>query len=241
MAKNKNKGGPGSIHTLNGVLQREFKPKSQNQSDYVRAIVENDLTICIGCPGAGKTACSVGVGIGWFMEGKYDRLIITRPAVGADEENDKGLGFIPGDIRDKMDPFLRPIFDELNTYLDKSTLEKFMHEQKIEIAPLYYCQGRTFHNSYVIVDEAQNASYQQLKMITTRLGSRSKMVISGDVNQHNRPWKRSGLDVWVNEIVKDMEGVAVCKLEKIDIVRHKLVGQILDRTESYEEKLKGNK
>lgn len=217
--------------TERGVLYRQFKPKTMNQGKYIRAVVENDIVFCSGPAGSGKTACAVGIAVEHFMEGKVDRIIVTRPTVGTDEDYGGGLGYLPGDIRDKMDPYLRPIYDELLTYLERSKVEELISKEVLEIAPLDFMRGRTFHSAFVIMDEAQNASYNQLKMFTTRLGSRSKMIINGDIDQHDRRGI-CALQQWINTIVNDIEGIGVVQLDRTDIVRHPLVSAILGKIEN---------
>ncbi len=185
--------------TEKGRVYRQFKPKGQNQIEYIRAIIENDIVFCSGPAGSGKTACAVGIAIDHFMEGKVKKIIVTRPTIGTDD--DRGLGFLPGAIREKMDPYLRPIYDELATYLDSYRVEELIRSEQIEIAPLDFMRGRTFHDAFVIMDEAQNATHKQLEMVTTRLGSRSKMIINGDTTQHDRHGACALIN-WVNFIVK---------------------------------------
>ena len=213
---------------------RQFKPKSDNQHNYIRAMIENDIVFCVGPPGSGKTAVAVGLAVERFLNGDVEKIIVTRPTIGTDEDGDRGLGYLPGDIRDKMDPYLRPIFDELLTYMSKDSVEKAIYEGLIEIAPLDFMRGRTFHDSFVIMDEAQNVTHNQMKMFTTRLGSRSNMVINGDVDQHDRKGD-CALDTWINYIINDVRGIAVVELEHSDIVRHQLVSAIVNKVKEYEE------
>lgn len=214
--------------TERGQLFRQFKPKSRNQAEYIRSMIEHDMVFCTGPAGSGKTACAVGLAIEHYMDGKVDKIVVTRPTIGTDDY-DRGLGFLPGDIREKMDPYLRPIYDELHTYIGKSFTEKLIRDEDIEIAPLDFMRGRTFHSSFVIMDEAQNATHSQLKMFTTRMGSRSKMVVNGDIDQHDRYGQDCALDKWLNNIVNDVNGVGVVYLDHSDIVRHKLVSAILTK------------
>jgi phosphate starvation-inducible PhoH-like protein len=218
-------------------MSRVFKPKSENQSNYVRMIVENDLTFCIGPAGSGKTSVCVGIAMGHLLNNKCDQIIITRPTIGTDEEYSKGIGFLPGSLRDKMDPYLRPIYDEMLTYIDKHSLEQALYDETIEIAPLDFMRGRTFHNAFVIMDEAQNCSYQQIKMFVTRLGKSSRMVINGDIDQFDRKG-HCALDEWFNDIIPEINGIGRIELDKGDIVRHSLVSAILTATEEYERSLK---
>lgn len=219
------------------ILRREFKPKSQNQAEYIRSIAEHELVFCIGPAGSGKTAVAVGIGIEYLISGKCKKLIITRPTVDVGDGMDQ-LGYLPGDIRDKMDPYLIPIFDELTTYLMRTEVEELIRNGEIEIAPLNYMRGRTFHDTFVIVDEGQNLTHTQLTLLTTRIGSRSKMVINGDTKQYDRGSSTSPIEVWTSEILVDDEDIPVCRLTKEDVVRSKIVVKVLDRLEVWEKKKK---
>lgn len=218
------------------TLKRDFKAKSANQEEYIRSMIENDMTFCVGPAGSGKTACAVGYGLTSLLSGQFDKLIITRPTVGTDEDEDKGIGFLPGDLEEKMSPFIRPIYDELNTYFhrDSNPIGRMASQGMLEIAPLYFMQGRTFHNAFVICDEAQNCTYNQLKMLTTRIGKSSKLVINGDIQQHYKRNQKCALQDWIRHIVKDVDGIAVCELDARDIVRHPLVAKVLIQIENYE-------
>lgn len=181
-----------------------------------------------------NTACAIGLAVSHLCEGKKSKIIITRPTVGTDEDGSKGIGYLPGDIKEKMDPYLRPIFDELNTYFTKHEVDNMIRQDVIEIAPLYYMRGRTFHDAFVILDEAQNATHVELKMITTRLGRKSKLVINGDVNQFDRRFKKCPLKVWISEIINEILGIGVIELQAMDIVRHPIVSAILHKVENFE-------
>lgn len=218
----------------NKSLHREFKPKSKNQAEYIRSIAENELVFCVGPAGSGKTAVAVALGIDYLTSGKCKKLVVTRPTVGVGDKLDRDIGYLPGGIREKMDPYLIPIFDELNTYLDRVDLEAKMRNREIEIAPLNYMRGRTFHDSFVIIDEGQNLTHEHITMLTTRIGSRSKMVINGDTKQHDRPTITCPLELWINEIINDDDQIAICKLDKTDIVRSEIVVRVLNRLEAWE-------
>ncbi len=209
---------------------RTFKAKSKNQAEYVRSVYDNDMVFCIGPPGAGKTACAIGTAVSMFEKGIVTKIVLARPVVTVD--NIDNIGFLPGDLEAKMDPYLRPMFDEIFTYYDKALVGRMMHENVLEISPLEYLRGRTFHNSVVILDEAQNATYSQLKMITTRLGRKSKMIINGDITQSDI--NNSGLQLWYDKIVNDIVGIGRVELERSDIVRHKLVSAIVGKCEDHE-------
>ena len=162
---------------------RKLKPKTENQAKYIREMIDSDITICIGPAGTGKTTIAVGVACEQILEGKIDRIIVTRPVV----ESGKGLGFLPGTFQDKIHPYLVPIFEEMNMYLSTQVTERLIKEKHVEICPLEYMRGRNFHNSFIILDEAQNATYEQIKMLITRMGSQSKRVINGDIEQSDLP------------------------------------------------------
>lgn len=215
-------------------LRREFKPKSQNQADYIRSIAENELVFCVGPAGSGKTAVAVGVGIEYLISGKCAKLIITRPTVSVGDKKDE-IGFLPGDIREKMDPYLVPIFDELVTYLPKPEIEELIRNGEIEIAPLNSMRGRTFHDSLIIVDEGQNLTHTHIVLLTTRIGSRSKMVINGDTEQHDRHTGKSPLEIWIRDIIKDDDMIAVCEMDETDIVRSNIVKRVLSLIKKWED------
>ena len=206
---------------------RQLKPKTENQAKYIRSMIESDVTICIGPAGTGKTTIPVGLACQYLLENKVNKTIITRPVI----ESGKGLGFLPGTFQDKIHPYLIPIFDEMNMYLPKETAEKWLREKRIEICPLEYMRGRNFHDSFIILDEAQNATYQQIKMLITRMGSRSKCVINGDIEQTDLPANISGgLEECVDRL-DNLKGVSIVELDRCDIIRNKIISSILERLE----------
>ena len=206
---------------------RRLKPKTENQAKYIRSMIESDVTICIGPAGTGKTTIAVGLGCQYLLENKVNKIIVTRPVV----ESGKGLGFLPGTFQDKIHPYLVPIFDEMNLYLSKEIAEKWLKEKRVEICPLEYMRGRNFHDSFIILDEAQNATYKQIKMLITRMGSRSKCVINGDIEQTDLPQSVSGaLEEWADWL-EDLTGVSIVELERCDIISNKIISSILDRLE----------
>lgn len=206
---------------------RKLKPKTENQAKYIRSMIESDITICIGPAGTGKTTLSVGLACEQILEGKTNRIIITRPVV----ESGKGLGFLPGTFQDKIHPYLVPVFEEMNMYLSSQVTERLVKEKHIEICPLEYMRGRNFHNSFIILDEAQNATYEQIKMLITRMGSKSKCVINGDIEQSDLPFNlRGGLEeCW--DRLDNLRGVGLVELERCDIIRNKIIARVLDRLE----------
>jgi phosphate starvation-inducible PhoH-like protein len=206
---------------------RQLKPKTENQAKYIRAMVEADVTICTGPAGTGKTTIAVGLACQYLVENKVSKIIVTRPVV----ESGKGLGFLPGTFQDKIHPYLVPIFEEMNLYLSKDAVEKLLKENLIEICPLEYMRGRNFHNSFIILDEAQNATYQQIKMLITRMGSRSKCVINGDIEQTDLPHSISGALEECVDRLDNLKGVSIVELERCDIIRNKIISSILERLE----------
>ena len=206
---------------------RRLNPKTENQAKYIRSKIESDVTICIGPAGTGKTTIAVGLGCQYLLENKVNKIIVTRPVV----ESGKGLGFLPGTFQDKIHPYLVPIFDEMNLYLSKEIAEKWLKEKRVEICPLEYMRGRNFHDSFIILDEAQNATYKQIKMLITRMGSRSKCVINGDIEQTDLPQSVSGALEECADRLEDLKGVSIVELERCDIIRNKIISSILDRLE----------
>ena len=206
---------------------RKLKPKTENQAKYITSMTDSDVTICTGPAGTGKTTIAVGLACQYILENKVDKIIVTRPVV----ESGKGLGFLPGTFQDKIHPYLVPIFEEMNLYLSKQNAEKFLKEGQVEICPLEYMRGRNFHNSFIILDEAQNATYQQIKMLITRMGSKSKCVINGDIEQTDLPHSISGALEECMERLDNLAGVGIVELERCDIIRNKIISSILERME----------
>jgi len=211
---------------------RSIKPKTVGQKRYIDLINEKDITFGIGPAGTGKTYLAVAQAVNSFRKKEVDRIILTRPAVEAGEK----LGFLPGDLQDKVDPYLRPLYDALFDIFGVDNFLKNVEKQVIEVAPLAYMRGRTLDSSFIILDEAQNTTNEQMKMFLTRLGHGSKAVITGDITQIDLPdGKKSGLRS-VIKILKDVDGIGFMFFEKRDIVRHKLVQDIIRAYEQYEKK-----
>ena len=210
---------------------RPVKPKTIGQKTYVRSIAENAVTIGVGPAGTGKTYLAVAAAVAAFRERKINRIILTRPAVEAGER----LGFLPGDLQSKVDPYLRPLYDALFDMLGAETYNKYLERGNIEVAPLAYMRGRTLDDSFIILDEAQNTSCEQMKMFLTRMGFGSKMVITGDATQIDLPAdKLSGLKQAVR-VLRDVEGVGICELNDQDVVRHVMVQRIIKAYQDYED------
>ena len=199
--------------------------KTINQREYFSKITKNDLVFGIGPAGCGKTYLAVVIGVMMLKKGEVERIVITRPVVEAGES----LGFLPGDLKEKVDPYLRPLYDAFHDVLGIETTEKMTARGTIEIAPLAYMRGRTLENAYVVLDEAQNTTKEQMKMFLTRLGENSKMVVTGDVTQIDLPKRITSGLVHVSEILKDVEGIEFVKFDTVDIVRHPLVQKIIER------------
>ncbi|WP_432418387.1 PhoH family protein [Aurantimicrobium minutum] len=210
---------------------KTLRPKTLGQQEYVRAIDDHIITFGIGPAGTGKTYLAMAKAVQALQRKEVERIILTRPAVEAGER----LGFLPGSLTDKIDPYLRPLFDALNEMLDPEVVPKLMAVGTIEVAPLAYMRGRTLNNSFIILDEAQNTTPEQMKMFLTRLGFDSKMVITGDITQVDLPSTASGLRL-VTGILDDIDDIHFARLTSADVVRHSLVGRIVDAYSEYDEK-----
>lgn len=211
---------------------KSIKPKTLGQKKYTDAIKNNDIVFGIGPAGTGKTYLAMAMAVNAFRNKEVDRIILTRPAVEAGES----LGFLPGDLQEKVDPYLRPIYDALFDILGFETYARYMEKGLIEVAPLAYMRGRTLDSSYVILDEAQNTTDEQMKMFLTRLGFGSKAIITGDITQVDLPKGKSSGLVTVSKILRDIQGIDFVYLSKIDIVRHPLVQKIVEAYDKYEKK-----
>ena len=210
---------------------RPIKPKTIGQKEYVDSISQNTVTIGVGPAGTGKTYLAVAAAVAAFRARKINRIILTRPAVEAGER----LGFLPGDLQSKVDPYLRPLYDALFDMLGAETYQKYLERGNIEVAPLAYMRGRTLDDSFIILDEAQNTSCEQMKMFLTRMGFGSKMVITGDATQIDLPAdKLSGLKQAVR-VLKNVEGIGICELTDQDVVRHVMVQRIIKAYADYED------
>ena len=207
---------------------RHVRPRTDGQARYVRAMQENDLTFCIGPAGTGKTFLAVGMAVNLLRQGQVKRIVLVRPAVEAGER----LGFLPGDIVAKVNPYLRPLFDALNDMLEPEQVKRYMENDVIEIVPLAYMRGRTLNQAVIILDEGQNSTLPQMKMFLTRMGNGSKIIVTGDITQVDLPRQmRSGLIDAVHRL-RDVDQIAIIYLNESDIVRHPLVQKIV---RAYEE------
>lgn len=203
---------------------RRVKPRSKNQEVFMQSIDQHALTIALGPAGTGKTYLAITAAVEAFEAGKVSRIVLTRPAIEAGET----LGFLPGDLEEKMAPYLRPLFDCLGERMGAKRLRKMIADGDIEIAPVAYMRGRTLNNAFVVIDEAQNCTYQQIKMLLSRLGWHSKMVVTGDPDQSDLLAGMSGLSEIARRL-SQIENIGVVELTEKDIVRHPLVGEIIER------------
>ena len=216
-------------YTLQG---KPIKPKTLGQKKYVDAIREDMITFGLGPAGTGKTYLAMAMAITAFKQNEVGRIILTRPAIEAGEK----LGFLPGDLQSKIDPYLRPLYDALYQIMGAESFQKNSEKGLIEVAPLAYMRGRTLDNAFIILDEAQNTTPAQMKMFLTRIGFGSKVVITGDSTQKDLPsGQTSGLDVAII-VVKNIDGISICQLTSRDVVRHPLVQKIVKAYEDYEQK-----
>ncbi|MBC8257109.1 MAG: PhoH family protein [Candidatus Marinimicrobia bacterium] len=216
---NENSEEPVVLYTHKGSVNA----RTNGQKQYLKAVNENDIVFAIGPAGTGKTYQAVAMAVSALKSRAVDRIIITRPAVEAGER----LGFLPGDLKEKVDPYLTPLYDALNDMIPRDKLKNYLDQRTIEIAPLAYMRGRTLHNSFIILDEAQNATPMQMKMFLTRLGVTSKAIITGDVTQIDLPaHDKSGLIDAAN-ILKKVEGISFVHFDETDVVRHTLVKNII--------------
>lgn len=210
---------------------KPVKPKTLGQKKYVEAIRKNTITLGAGPAGTGKTYLAVAMAVTAFRAKEVNRIILTRPAVEAGEK----LGFLPGDLQQKVDPYLRPLYDALFDMLGAEAFQRYQERGSIEVAPLAYMRGRTLDDSFIILDEAQNTTKEQMKMFLTRLGFNSKMVVTGDITQIDLPdGKKSGL-LQAMKILKDIPDISICRFTEKDVVRHKLVQDIIKAYEKNEE------
>jgi len=217
------------LHTHTGD---EIKAKTPGQKRIVDASHHNDIIFTIGPAGTGKTFTSVALAIRALKQRKVNKIILARPAVEAGET----LGFLPGDLREKIDPYLRPLYDALEAMIEYDRLELHMTKGTIEIAPLAYMRGRTLNNAFVILDEAQNATNIQMKMFLTRIGFNSKAIITGDITQTDLPRKQQSGLISIQHILKDIEGIEFIYLDENDVVRHRLVRDIIQAYDRHENK-----
>lgn len=225
MSRKKNKSKREFAQPDSGYKPKKFVARNDKQLRLRDTILSNDITICTGPPGTGKTHVAVALGVQLLRNCGIDRLVLTRPTV----ETGNGIGFLPGDMMDKVSPYLRPLFDELSYYINKKHMQHLLDCSAIEVVPLCMMRGRTFINSFVILDEAQNATYEEIKMFLTRIGQGSTMVLTGDLLQSDLPSCSQGAFKNCVEKLTDIDGVGLTQFGKSDIVRHRIITDIEDR------------
>ncbi len=212
------------------AYRNRLKPRTENQKEYIRTIAENSITFCQGLAGSGKTHIAMGMAIEYLLEEKVNKIIVTRPVLEAGEK----IGYLPGTAEEKLHPYLLPILDEIQHFISMGHYAALKLNNKIEVVPLGLMRGRNFHRAFIVADECQNASYDQLKMLLTRIGTDSKMVLTGDVHQSDLNRHLQGGFIDLIHALQDVEGVGVSKLEATDIVRNPIIAKILSKLENYE-------
>ena len=216
---------------------RMVHPRTPGQAKYVKAIRDHDLTFAVGPSGTGKTYLAMAMAVSALTKGTVDRIILTRPAVEAGEE----LGFLPGDLAEKVDPYLRPLYDALHDMIRFEKVANLMQKGAIEVAPIAFMRGRTLNDSFIILDEAQNTTPEQMKMFLTRIGFNSKAVITGDITQIDLPAERTSGLIQAKNILQGIEALKFVFFSKLDVVRHRLVQDIIDAYEQLDAKKANDK
>jgi phosphate starvation-inducible PhoH-like protein len=211
-------------------FKNRLKPRTINQKNYIRTVAENTITFCQGVPGSGKTHIAIGMALEYLIDDKVEKIVITRPVVEAGER----LGFLPGSAEDKLHPYLLPLFDEINYFLQMQHYAKLKVGKRIEVVPLGLMRGRSFHNAFIVADECQNASYDQLKMLLTRIGMDSKMILTGDVAQSDLQFDRQGGFLRLMQVLEGVNGLGIAELESTDIVRNEIISRVISRLDEYE-------
>lgn len=214
------------------VYRNKLKPRTSNQSDYIRTVAENTITFCQGLAGSGKTHIAIGMALEYLLEDKVSKIIITRPVVEAGEK----IGYLPGTAEEKLHPYLLPIIDEIHHFITPAHHVTLRLNNKIEVVPLGLMRGRNFHNCFIVADECQNATYEQLKMLLTRVGQNSKMILNGDVGQSDLHYHVQGGFINLINALQGVDLIGISKLDSCDIIRNPIISKILSRLEQYERK-----
>ncbi len=218
------------IQSTGMIYRNRLKPRTENQKEYIRTIAENTITFCQGVAGSGKTHIAVGMALEYLLEDKVKKIIITRPVV----ESGEKIGYLPGTAEEKLHPYLLPILDEVCHFIPMSHYASLKLNNRIEIVPLGLMRGRNFHNAFIVADECQNASYDQLKMLLTRIGNDSRMVLTGDISQSDLHRSMRGGFIDLIGALGGVDQIGIAQLFNADIVRNPIIGKILSRLESYE-------
>jgi phosphate starvation-inducible protein PhoH and related proteins len=213
------------------AYKNRLKPRTINQNQLIRTVAENIITFCQGVAGSGKTHIAIGMALEYLLEDKVNKIIITRPVV----ESGEKLGYLPGTAEEKLHPYLLPILDEIGYFIPMSQYGSLKTQHKIEIVPLGLMRGRNFHNAFIVADECQNASYDQLKMLLTRIGNESKMVLTGDISQSDLHRSMRGGFLDLIKSLTDIDGIGIAELFNEDIVRNPIIAKILSRLEQVEQ------
>lgn len=225
-----------TIDLTNNIVQsgpfyrNRLRPRTDNQKDYIRTVSENHITFCQGVAGSGKTHIAIGMALEYLLEEKVKKIVITRPVV----ESGEKIGYLPGTAEEKLHPYLLPLLDEVNHFIAPAQYTSLKTNNKVEIVPLGLMRGRNFHDCFIVADECQNASYDQLKMLLTRLGNGSKMVLTGDVSQSDLHKHMQGGFYTMTQVLDGVDGIGISYLDMKDIVRNPIIGKILGRLDSYE-------
>lgn len=212
------------------LYRNQLKPRSENQREYIRTVAENTITFCQGVAGSGKSHIAIGMALEYLLDNKVKKIIITRPVV----ESGEKIGYLPGTAEEKLHPYLLPLLDEINYFISMAEYTSLKTNNKIEIVPLGLMRGRNFHNAFIVADECQNASYDQLKMLLTRIGNHSKMILTGDTSQSDLHRHMQGGFYNMIEALNGVEGIGLAVLNSSDIVRNPIIAKIIGRLESYE-------
>jgi phosphate starvation-inducible PhoH-like protein len=220
-----------NINSVPEIYRNRLKPRSENQKEYIRTVAENTITFCQGLAGSGKSHIAIGMALEYLLENKISRIIITRPIVEAGEK----IGYLPGSAEEKIHPYLLPMLDEINHFISPAYYASLRLNNKIEIVPLGLMRGRNFHNCFIVADECQNASYDQLKMLLTRIGQNSKMILTGDTRQSDLSRHLQGGFLSIINTLEGLEGIGVSRLASSDIVRNPIIAKLLGRLEKLED------
>lgn len=212
------------------LYRNRLKPRTENQKNYIRNVAENSVTFCQGVAGSGKTHIAIGMALEYLLDEKVKKIVITRPVV----ESGEKIGYLPGTAEEKLHPYLLPLLDEVNYFISGAHYNSLKLNNKIEIVPLGLMRGRNFHDAFIVADECQNASYDQLKMLLTRLGNNSKMVLTGDTSQSDLSQYLRGGFHHIMTALDGVDGIAISRLEFSDIVRNPIISKILYRLDAYE-------
>lgn len=212
------------------TFRHKLKPRTKNQQEYIRTVAENVITFCQGVAGSGKTHIAVGMAIEYLLEEKVNKIVVTRPVV----ESGEKIGYLPGTAEEKLHPYLLPLLDEVHHFISGGQYNSLKLNNRIEIVPLGLMRGRNFHNAFIVADECQNASYDQLKMLLTRIGNNSKMVLTGDVSQSDLNRHMQGGFYNMIKALDGIEGIGVSLLDHSDIVRNPIISKIISRLDTYE-------